>query len=382
MPRNRATSPIFFRHVGATTRDVYLRVNPQAIRVQQGNKGSVVDTLGGYFREVLHSPNPERNGLMLPDLTIECETGVGYRDELAKIAWIWRHHADLKEDGTPADTYFLDFVDEDTLAFAGGIFSEDLQKASLKANVNSPSPPRLPTPLTAISQLAKLKPLSKSLGANRYRPRAFLIEILSFAWDESVSDPYRIRFNFRCKVLQDLFWKIDDKVGFTPNKGFAAAPGFGQGASVGGKSVPSIDRNGANYPLNISAQVGQIGRVLENFFPSLQQPTYAEQTSYSGSTNSVLNTVLGMTGLGQNQVAQKLLNQGQSLFSRQSIPIYPSGTVEQRDDVVGILTDLLNGSIVPQAPSGGQTVEVGGFSVPVLSLSQSVQDINLQDLKL
>jgi hypothetical protein len=36
--------------------------------------------------------------------------------------------------------------------------------------------------------------------------KAFLVEILNFAWDETVQDPYRIRFTFRCKILRDFTW--------------------------------------------------------------------------------------------------------------------------------------------------------------------------------
>ncbi|MEO0376642.1 MAG: hypothetical protein AAF329_18885 [Cyanobacteria bacterium P01_A01_bin.17] len=384
MVRRRATSPIFFRHLGAQERDVYLRINPQAIRVQQANKGSVVDTLGGYFREVLHSPEPERNGLMLPDLTIECETGVGYREELTKLAWIWRHHADLKEDGTPADTFFMDFVDEDVFSTASGVLSEDLSIAAFKSDATQPASSRAsPGQIAfgAIEKLPKLKPFAKALGASRYRPRAFLIEFLSFAWDESVSDPYRIRFNFRCKILKDLFWRLDDKVGHTPNKGFSAAPGFGQGGTTGAAGVPSITRNGAAYPLNVSAQIGNIGRTIENLVPSLLQPSYGQQTDYLGSVGSSLTNALGMTGLGQNQVADKILSLGGSLFGRQSVPIYPSGTPQELGGLLADLEGLIgNNSVDPQSPIGGQSVEVGGFSVPVLS--QAVESINLKDLKL
>lgn len=382
MVRRKATSTIFFRHVGAQTRNVYLRINPQAIRVQHGNKGSVVDTLGGYFREVLHSEDPERNGLMLPDLTIECETGVGYRDELAKVQWIWRHHADLKADGTPADTYFMDFVDQDAVAlqpeFAGEINAFTLQS---DAPVY-PAPARSMNPaFSAVQKLAGLTPLAQSIGVNRFRPRAFLIEILGFSWDESVTDPYRIRFNFRCKVLKDLFWQLDDKVGQPlPNKGFLPAPGFGLN-TTGEQGISAINRNGATYPLNVAAQVAQISRTLTNFLPSENQPSFLAQVARADTIDGMLGEVLGMTGLGQNQVAQKIADLGQSVFSRSSIPIYPSGSVQQRDGILETMNEILGDTIVPQAPTGGQSVQVGGFSVPVLSLSDAAQSVELQDLK-
>jgi len=110
---------IFLRHVGVKTKDIYFRVNPQAIRVQQGGKSSVVDTLGGYFREVMYSEDPQYRGLMLADLTLECETGAGYRRELKRLEWVWRNHGALKEDGSPADTYLMDMCDEDSLYFDG-----------------------------------------------------------------------------------------------------------------------------------------------------------------------------------------------------------------------------------------------------------------------
>ena len=368
--------------MGAQTRNVYLRINPQAIRVQQGNKGSVVDTLGGYFREVLHSEDPERNGLMLPDLTIECETGAGYRDELAKVQWIWRHHADLKADGTPADTYFMDFVDQDAVAlqpeFAGSINAFTLQSDSPAF----PAPARSTNPaFSAVRKLAGLTPLAQSIGANRFRPRAFLIEILGFSWDESVTDPYRIRFNFRCKVLKDLFWQLDDKVGQPlPNKGFLPAPGFGLN-TTGEQGAAAINRNGATYPLNVAAQVTQISRTLTNFLPSENQPSFVAQVARADTIDGMIGEVLGMTGLGQNQVAQKIASLGQSVFSRPSIPIYPSGSVQQRDGILEKVNEILGDSIVPLAPTGGQSVQVGGFSVPVLSLSDAAQSVDLQDLK-
>ncbi len=160
--QRQRSQQVFFRHDGAIQRDLYLRINPTAIRFQQGRKGSVTETLGGYFREVFYSKNPQQNGLLLADLTIEATTGVAYRKELKTLDWIWRHSKDRKKDGTPADTYFFD----------------NTQKAPYKGIVRSGS-------------------------------WAWLIDLENFAWDETAQSPDEIRITFRCKILRDLFWELD-----------------------------------------------------------------------------------------------------------------------------------------------------------------------------
>jgi hypothetical protein len=167
------------RHQGAINTDIYFRINPTAVRVRQGNKGSVNDTLGGYWREVMSCPDPQYQGLLLPELTIEADTGIAHRRELKTIDWIWRHHADKKADGSPADTYYFDFVEDG--------------------------------PFQSVA---------------RDCPRAYLIEIMNFAWDDTVEDSYRIRFVFQCKILRDLFWEVEG--------GATNIPAIGNGLPTGG----------------------------------------------------------------------------------------------------------------------------------------------------
>lgn len=311
---------IFIRHEGATRKDVYFRVNPQAIRVQQGNKGSVVDTLGGYFREVMYSEDPQHNGLLLPDLTIECDTGAGYRAELQKLEWIWRNHGTPKDDGSPADTYFMDMADEDTIFGDGPTVpkgspgSKALSGTSLFPQGTEVTAPLAPgVEQTAfLSRIIKLpkgmkSPAAKTLGGSRFVPRCFKIEILNFSWDETVQDPYRIRFNMRCKILKDMFWDVDQGWGGKGNlfdlgsipSGGLKAPGVNKAAIIDQAFSRTTD-----FPLNPAAQVAMITRSLGFLPPSI-----------GDRVNPILNQVLQATGLGQNQVLTAVLNQGQSVYS-------------------------------------------------------------------
>ncbi|MCD8487900.1 MAG: hypothetical protein LRZ84_14480 [Desertifilum sp.] len=163
MARKTRSETVFFRYDGAERKDVYLRINPIAVRYQQGSKGGVTDTLGGYFRETFSSKDPQYSGLLLPDLTLECSTGIAYRNELKKIEWIWAHHGDRKPDGSPVDLYFFDF--------------------------NEVGPYQ---------------------DVTRDAPMAYLIELLNFAWDESVNSPYEIKFSMRCKILRSVFAELDN----------------------------------------------------------------------------------------------------------------------------------------------------------------------------
>ncbi len=311
---------IFIRHEGATRRDVYFRVNPQAIRVQQGSKGSAVDTLGGYFREVMYSEDPQHNGLLLPDLTIECDTGAGYRAELQKLEWIWKNHGTPKSDGAPADTYFMDMADEDTM-FGDG---PTIGKGSLGAKtllgtnlfpqgteINVPTRPGVEQ-TAFLSRIIKLpkgmkSPAAKTMGGSRFVPRCFKIEILNFSWDETVQDPYRIRFNMRCKILKDMFWQVDQgwggagtlfDLGAIPTGGLKT-PGFNK-ADI----IDQAFKRTSDFPLNPAGQVAMISRTL-GFLPG----------NIGGRVQPILDQVLQATGLGQNQVMTTVQNQGQSVFN-------------------------------------------------------------------
>lgn len=202
---------MFFRHEGAIDTDVYFRINPTAIRFRQGNKGSVNDTMGGYWREVMSCPDPQYQGLLLPDLTIEGDTGIAHRRELKAIDWIWRHHGDKKADGSPADTYYFDFIENG--------------------------------PFQSVA---------------RDCPRAYLIEILNFAWDDTVDDTYRVRFVFQCKILRDLFWEVEG----------------------GASSVPAI----GGLPTGGGFETGIPGGVL-NVDDILGGGTFGGRTSGSGTLN-------------------------------------------------------------------------------------------------
>jgi hypothetical protein len=165
MARQTRSETVFLRHEARERKDVYFRINPTAIRFQQGQKGGVTETLGGFFREFMYAADKQYSGLTLPDLTIEATTGAAYRRELKVIDWVWRHQADTKADGSPADIYFFD--------------------------------------LTEIPDYQ---------GLGRSQPRAYLIQIQNFSWDDSVNNFGQISFNLRCKILRDLFWEIDGEM--------------------------------------------------------------------------------------------------------------------------------------------------------------------------
>lgn len=304
---------MFFRHYGRERRDVYFRVNPQAIRVQQGNKGSVVDTLGGYFREVMYSDNEQYNGLMLPDLTVECDTGIGYRKELQRLEWIWKNHATPQGDGKPAQTYFMDFVDEDTLWFdgaaGGGNISDEWKDGSI-----GPGPPINPQASMdrarqfiqrQLPEEVKTGP-ARTLGGSRFVPRCYEIEILNFAWDESVQDPYRIRFSFRCKVLRDVFFRLNRPPETTgritvPLSDAWKSSGYSSGGE--GNILPNPNSS-ADYPLNPVGQVATIERTSENL-PQEQ----------SSEINPILSLISRATGIGQNRQAEIIQANGGSTQS-------------------------------------------------------------------
>jgi hypothetical protein len=363
---------IFFRHVGAESRDVYFRVNPQAIRIQQGGKSSVVDTLGGYFREVMYAEDPQHNGLMMPDLTIECETGAGYRKELQRLEWIWRNHGTPKADGTPADTYFMDMCDEDTLWFDGATgLDAAKEKGSLGAKLPQGTSLSSPAPLGVSQALLKQiisrkkdyrSTAAKTMGGSRYIPRAFKIAILNFSWDESVQDPYRIRFNFRCKVLRDMFWKLDKGIpaaggpvidlGTLGVGGIPAAQGTLSKGAIGSKNfVRSSD-----FPLNPGAAVSMLRQTMQFLPPSI-----------TGPVQPILNSVLQATGLGQNQALETVQAQGassvyspangQRLYWRSEFSGGPQ--VQQTQQSITSLLQRLPASIT--APLNATQLQVGGW---------------------
>ncbi len=164
MPRKTRSQTVFFRHETDERRDVYLRINPSAVRFQQGAKVTVTDTLGGYFIDRLYAEDPQYSGLSLPELTIEATTGIAYKQELKTIDWIFRHQSDRKSDRSPADLYFFNF-----------------------------------------------STVGEYMGIQRDVQQAWLITILNFAWDDSIQSFSEIKFNLRCKVLRDLFWGLDDE---------------------------------------------------------------------------------------------------------------------------------------------------------------------------
>lgn len=162
MARSTRSESVFFRYEGTERKHVFFRINPSAVRFQQGAKGGTTETLGGYFREILYSADPQYNGLALPELTIEATSGIAYRKELEEIQWIWKHRGDRKPDGSPADLYFFD--------------------------------------------LTNIPPVQ---GIVRDSPRAYLIDMQNFAWDDTVSNAFEMRFTMRCKVLRDLFGELE-----------------------------------------------------------------------------------------------------------------------------------------------------------------------------
>lgn len=364
--------------------------------MQQGNKGSVVDTLGGYFREVMYSEDPQHNGLLLPDLTIECDTGAGYRKELQKLQWIWRNHGTPKADGTPADTYFMDYTDEDILWNDGG-FSPGGGGAIKGTERNVPlGQPAYEIP-AVLDQQKKAKDftqagvvggvtkkfktdVAKRQDGSRFIPRCFKIEILNFAWDESIQDPYRIRFNFRCKILRDMFWRVDDpeKTKLDGARDYMASLGDDWGSgSVAEK--PAIKKD---IPLNVGAQAAMVNRSAAGLPLAFQQQILP-----------IMNNVLSMTGLGQNTVVQKVQALGQSVFGTNQ-PTYGSaergeslswGIPEEKPTVAGTnarIEQLLRSLPEIVAPQQQTSIQVGGWQVPVTpTIPDSIAGINLRDLR-
>lgn len=383
---------IFFRHVGASTKDIYFRVNPQAIRVQQGGKSSVVDTLGGYFREVMYSEDPQHNGLMLPDLTIECETGAGYRKELQRLEWVFRNHGTPKSDGTPADTYFMDMADEDTLWFDGatGIDAakDKAYGGKLPQGTTLATPPPVGVTQDMLKRITVLKKqykttAAKTMGGSRFTPRAFKLALLNFSWDESVQDPYRIRFNFRCKILRDLFWVVDGK---NFRDGDTGGPvidlgELGDGGVISQAAIakaPLGDKGfvkTADFPLNPGAAVAMLSRTLQ-FLPG----------NIGGQVQPILNTVLQATGLGQNQTYNTIQSQGGSVYDpKNSQRLYWRGEfsggpqVAQTQQSITTLLQALPESI--KAPLTQTQIQIGGWQpANVDLLSQLVSALSLRNL--
>jgi hypothetical protein len=393
---------IFFRHVGKETKDVYFRVNPQAIRVQQQSKGSVVDTLGGYFREILYSDDPERNGLMLPDLTIECDTGAGYRKELQKLEWIWRNHGTPKEDGSPADTYFMDMADEDTLWFDGASPSSPWTDGGIGSGLPQGTDPTAPTnPALTQAQLQKAVDLkrqykssiAKTLKGSRFVPRCYRVEILSFAWDESVQDPYRIRFNFRCKILKDEFWPVDQppaegtetqSIDDWTDGGVNPAKAITSKASM----VEEALKKSTDFPLNIAAAIATVQNTV-NIINSVQATVDA---AFNGNINALLSPILwqltNASGIGDLQMLNNAANQGWSIYDASlgkrlywrsefsGVQVTQSIT-QQLQALYPILPTL------PRSPAVRTGVQVGSWSpAAVDGLSAAVQTLSILGVKI
>ena len=163
MARTTRSPNVFFRYQGKERKDVFFRINPQAIRYQQGTKAQATETLGGYFLDRIYSKDPQY-GHTLADLTIEGTTGIAYRKELEAMQWIWEHSVERKPDGSPVDIYFYDLIE--------------------------------------------FQPHQQVVRAGT---RAFLILINNFAWDDTSQNPFEIRFSFRAKILRNLFYGLGDK---------------------------------------------------------------------------------------------------------------------------------------------------------------------------
>ena len=394
MVRDRARyarpNHIFFRHIGKETKDVYFRVNPQAIRVQQSAKGSVVDTLGGYFREVFYAEDPQHHGLMLPDLTIECDTGAGYRQELQKLEWIWRNHGAAKDDGTPADTYFMDMVDEDTLWFDGAVPSSPWTDGGIGGRLpqgTDPTPPAGPGLTQAqIQKAVDLKrqyksSIAKTLKGSRFVPRCFKIALLGFAYDESVQDLYRIRFNFRCKILRDEFWEIDQPLdeatevaaiedwtdGGVSNKPFVSKSAMVQEAL----------KKSTDFPLNLAAQIA----IIQNTLGLLPANT-------SAIVDQIINQVIAATGIGQTEMLKTAIGNGWSAYDpKLGQRLYwrsEFSGVQVTQDITQALQNVypaLPASV--QAATGQLGIQVGPWSpAAVTGLSTAVQALSILGVKI
>jgi hypothetical protein len=306
MSRKIRSEYVYFRHEGAETREVFFRINPLAIRFQQANKGSVVDTLGGYFREVFYSQDRQYNGLLLPDLVIEAETGIAYRQELKTMDWIWRHHGQPKADGSPADTYFYDLI-----------------------------------------QVGPFQSIERD------QVKAFLVEILNFAWDETVQDPYRIRFTFRCKILRDFTWNGSEGGG---PSGAGQIAGIPVGGFLG--QLPGL---GALLS-SVSSQVDGILTGLDTALDAVVVPQdlQAALDTVTEQITQIQDQVTDQPALLSEDVQSALDSLQHGLTQAQAGIL--DGALDPSTLQNGI--DQLQGSINTLNESLGETVGAGGALIP------------------
>ena len=196
----------FFRWEGVERKDIYWRIAPQAIRFQQGRKVAVVDTLGGYYKEVFYARDPQYSGLTLPSLTVEGTSGAGYRKSFQDIDWIRKHISDRKRNGAPSDLYFF-----------------------------------------SLSRIGPLGELARDVDFG------WLIEILDFAWDDSASQQNEIKFSLRMKILRDLFWETNpadfEATGEVPTLEELMA---GQQGKIAAGLEPASGRSDQEQPENVA----------------------------------------------------------------------------------------------------------------------------------
>lgn len=156
-------SNVYFKIEGDQPETVYFQIKPSAIRFQQSQKGSSTNTLGGYYRELLYSDDPQYSGLQLASLTVEATSGVRYRKELLRIDQVRRAQGIPKIDGKLADIYFYDLI---TIGDWNGI--------------------------------------------QRDASRIYLVNIDRFSFDDTIQSPNEIKYSFAFTILRDMTWAIDE----------------------------------------------------------------------------------------------------------------------------------------------------------------------------
>ncbi|MDA0268060.1 MAG: hypothetical protein O3A14_14155, partial [Cyanobacteria bacterium] len=141
------------------------------------------------------------------------------------------------------------------------------------------------------------------------------------------------------------------------------ASGWGMGG--GGDRLPP-----PSAPLNVAAQVANIQATNTQF---------GLPASISTQVEPILGKVLNLSGLGQNRVAQKALEIGQSAFGLTQ-PTYASGTQQDRRDLNALLTQVITSLPEILGIEGGTTVQVGEWSIPVPPQVSQLAQINLGEL--
>lgn len=222
---------------------VFWRINPQTFRWQQGNKGSVRDTLDGFHLERIQASNPEYSAKTLPTLIVAGTTGVAFRREVETMQFVFDHREERKPDGSPVDINFFDFGGTDdenflnvpvvsSLGFVNFDFGNPaaLFRLPSLSEIQDAAVARFGADLTAAAREISpdLVPIIQRLGigrtplgthrntqqvyngVERYADRGYQVEIENFSYDESVNAQNEIKFQFQLRVLRNIYYRARD----------------------------------------------------------------------------------------------------------------------------------------------------------------------------